>query len=366
MATILIVDKQVINDLPIALLKYYGHKLLEAIDGEQALEIIRVASPDLVIADILTLTADGYPFVLRLQMERFSVQPKILMMVVEHVAADAHVLAAACGAKLVVRSIKPEALIAAINLALSEPLSPLKKRQLDLNSVDTCLRIISTKLNQRVLELTQRNAQLDLLLSERAEGLDVARSALEQEVTKRLLAEQELTEANFHLYEKATRDPLTGLYNRGYLEESLRREISRARRNNQSLGVMMIDFDHFKHINDTFGHAAGDEALRAVAGYMSTFSRNEDILCRYGGEEFVLVMTAASVSTMKDRAAALRLGVQNLEIEWNDQVIGPITLSIGIALFPEHGTTGLSVLKAADNALYRAKEAGRNREEVVS
>jgi diguanylate cyclase (GGDEF)-like protein len=175
-----------------------------------------------------------------------------------------------------------------------------------------------------------------------------------------LWAERELTQANLRLHDKAVRDALTGLYNRGYLEESLDREESRARRSNQSLGVMMIDIDHFKRCNDTFGHAAGDAVLRAVAQHMLSLARGEDILCRYGGEEFALVMAHASPATMLERAEKICLGVQNLEIECDGRRVGPVTLSVGIAIFPDHGASGQAVLQAADAALYRAKAAGRN------
>src|SRR5439155_3673931 len=195
----------------------------------------------------------------------------------------------------------------------------------------------------------------------RTEQLEVARSALEQEVTKRLWAERELTQANLRLHDRAVRDALTGLYNRGYLEESLDREESRARRSNQSLGVMMIDIDHFKRCNDTFGHAAGDEVLRSVSRYIQSLARAEDIFCRYGGEEFLLLMTNTSPETMWERAEGLRQGVQKLRIEHDGRRIGPITLSAGVALFPQHGAHGGEVLQVADAALYRAKEAGRNR-----
>ena len=216
------------------------------------------------------------------------------------------------------------------------------------------------KLYQRVAELEQLNAQLDQRAAERTDQLEVARSGLEQEVTKRLWAERELTQANLRLHDRAVRDALTGLYNRGYLEESLDREESRARRSSQSLGVMMIDIDHFKRCNDMFGHAAGDTVLRAVAQHMLSLARGEDILCRYGGEEFALVMAHASPATMLERAEKICLGVQNLGIESDGRRVGPITLSAGIAIFPDHGESGQAVLQAADAALYRAKAAGRN------
>jgi diguanylate cyclase (GGDEF)-like protein len=209
--------------------------------------------------------------------------------------------------------------------------------------------------------LEKSNAQLELRLAECAAQLKVARSALELEVTKRIWAEKDLTEANLHLHDKAVRDALTGLYNRRYLEESLDREMSRAMRSGQAMGVMMIDIDHFKQCNDTFGHVAGDRVLHAVAQRLLSLTRGEDILCRYGGEEFVLVMTNASARAVLERAEALRTGVQGLSVEHENRQIGPLTLSIGIALLPDQGDSWRAVLPAADAALYQAKQAGRNR-----
>jgi diguanylate cyclase (GGDEF)-like protein len=223
---------------------------------------------------------------------------------------------------------------------------------------------MAEKLYQRVAEMEELNTRLGRHAAESSERLETARSALEQEVTKRLSAERELTHANLRLQDKAMHDGLTGLHNRSYLEESLDREVSRARRNNLTFGVMMIDIDHFKRCNDRYGHPAGDAVLRAVGQYMLSLARGEDILCRYGGEEFVVVITNASPATVLERAERLRLGVQELRMEHDGQPFGPITLSVGVAMFPDHGGNAQAVLQAADAAMYRAKQAGRNR--VVS
>lgn len=191
--------------------------------------------------------------------------------------------------------------------------------------------------------------------------LEVARSALDREVGKRLGAERYMSEENRRLRAQSVRDPLTGLYNRRYLEASIAREESRARRSGQPLGMMMIDIDHFKRCNDTFGHAAGDAVLGAVSRYMEAHARGEDILCRYGGGEFVLFMTNTRPDKLRQRAETLRSGVPQLHIEHEHLPVGPITLSIGLAVFPENGNDLPAVLRAADAALYDAKRAGRDR-----
>jgi len=167
--------------------------------------------------------------------------------------------------------------------------------------------------------------------------------------------------ANQKLREQAMRDELTGLYNRRYLMESFERELHRARRGKEHLGVMIIDIDHFKRFNDTFGHAAGDEVLRSVAKFLLTLVRGEDILCRFGGEEFVLLQVKASAEAILQRAEKFRQGIGKHEIVDDGQRLGPVTLSIGISMFPDHGTSAQAVLHAADTALYRAKNSGRNR-----
>ncbi len=255
--------------------------------------------------------------------------------------------------------ITPESGYVRVDLSAPSP-QPAKPHSAAVAS-GARLHSLDFRLRQRVTELENFNAQLERRLSEYAAQLMAARSALEQEVTKRIWAEKELTEANLRLHDEAVRDALTGLYNRRYLEESLDREMSRATRSGRPIGVMMIDIDHFKQCNDTFGHVAGDAVLHAVGQYLLSLTRGEDILCRYGGEEFVLVMTNASARAVWERAEALRVGVQELKVEHESRQIGPVTLSIGIALLPDHGESWRAVLPAADAALYQAKQAGRNR-----
>jgi diguanylate cyclase (GGDEF)-like protein len=167
--------------------------------------------------------------------------------------------------------------------------------------------------------------------------------------------------ANQSLHEQAMRDVLTGLYNRRYLMDAFERELHRARRREECVGVLLIDIDHFKRFNDNFGHAAGDEVLRSVAQFMLTLVRGEDILCRFGGEEFVLVQTKASAEAIMQRAEQLRQQIANHEIVHDRRRLGPVTLSIGISMFPDHGTATQTLLDAADAALYSAKNSGRNR-----
>ena len=171
--------------------------------------------------------------------------------------------------------------------------------------------------------------------------------------------------ANLRLREalrfQSIRDPLTGLFNRRYMEESLDRELHRALRNNTPLGVVMIDLDCFKQFNDRFGHAAGDTLLTKTGDFLRTQIRAEDIACRYGGEEFVLIMPGSSLEATRLRAEQVRKDMSRVRVEHGGRSLGTITLSAGVAVFPHDGLAAKTVLQAADEALYHAKSTGRDR-----
>ncbi len=162
------------------------------------------------------------------------------------------------------------------------------------------------------------------------------------------------------LRNQSIRDPLTGLFNRRYLDESLKRETSRARRHHISTGIIMIDVDHFKILNDKYGHETGDVVLKELASFLMRDTREEDILCRYGGEEFVLIMPDASLQNTRKRAEQICESIRkHLRIR-HDNKVHNITISLGVSTFPEHGNTMEMALNAADTALYQAKEQGRD------
>lgn len=163
------------------------------------------------------------------------------------------------------------------------------------------------------------------------------------------------------LRDQSIRDPLTGLFNRRYMEATLERELRRAARDNQSLAFLMIDIDHFKMFNDTFGHHAGDILLRAVGEFLGQGIRGQDVACRFGGEEFVLILTDTSLEIAYQRAEVLREEIGCLAVQHNGQTLGKITMSVGIAAFPEHGTSSEELIRRSDTALYKAKKDGRDR-----
>jgi diguanylate cyclase (GGDEF)-like protein len=157
------------------------------------------------------------------------------------------------------------------------------------------------------------------------------------------------------------RDPLTGLYNRRYLDETMARELPRARRLGECTGVILIDLDHFKRLNDTFGHDAGDNALERVGDLLRSATRNSDIACRFGGEEFAVILPNATLQVARNRAEAIRSALEALKLDFGGRSLGSLTLSAGVASLPPHGQSWGDVLQQADRALYVAKQAGRNR-----
>jgi diguanylate cyclase (GGDEF)-like protein len=160
---------------------------------------------------------------------------------------------------------------------------------------------------------------------------------------------------------QSVRDALTGLFNRRYLEESFDRELHRMERRQQTAGLAMMDIDHFKKFNDTFGHEGGDALLRAFGQFLREHLRREDIACRYGGEEFCILFCEASLETTVRLAEQLRSAVKRLAVQHGGRHLGEITISIGVACYPAHGNTATELIATADSALYEAKNGGRDR-----
>ena len=176
--------------------------------------------------------------------------------------------------------------------------------------------------------------------------------------------------ANIRLREalrtQSVRDALTGLYNRRYLEEVLEREVRRASRSAQSLGILMIDLDYFKNFNDTYGHDAGDAVLRETGQFLARGVRAEDFVCRFGGEEFVVILPTADMNSSQTRGERLRSKMRELTVMHQGKSLGMITISIGVASFPQHGMSPKQLMAAANAALYEAKRGGRDQVAVAS
>lgn len=176
--------------------------------------------------------------------------------------------------------------------------------------------------------------------------------------------------ANLRLREtlrnQSFRDPLTGLFNRRYMESTLNRELLRASRKGRPLGLIMMDVDHFKRFNDQYGHTAGDALLRELSSFLQRNTRGDDVACRFGGEEFVLILPETSLEITRHRAEQIRAGIGSVAIRHEGKELDPLTLSLGVAAYPENSSDPAILIDTADAALYRAKAAGRNRVEVAA
>jgi diguanylate cyclase (GGDEF)-like protein len=202
-----------------------------------------------------------------------------------------------------------------------------------------------------------------------AQAMSPERLEYEQSWSATVAAQIAILLANLELREdlrrQAVRDPLTGLFNRRHMEEALHREVRRAVRNRRPLGLLMADLDQFKRFNDAHGHDAGDALLRAFANLLRSEFRAEDIACRYGGEEFLIILPDTPLQVARSRAEQLRESVKRLGVQRAGKSV-PITLSVGLAAFPEHGSDREELLRRADQALYQAKHLGRDRVVVAA
>jgi diguanylate cyclase (GGDEF)-like protein/PAS domain S-box-containing protein len=171
---------------------------------------------------------------------------------------------------------------------------------------------------------------------------------------------RDITSLHSSLREQAIRDPLTGLFNRRYLDEALQNELARAEREGSEISLIMIDIDNFKEINDLFGHNGGDQVLQRLAQYLLENTRKTDVACRYGGDEFMIVLPDTPAVKAYQRAETLSHNFQSEKTIYSGMKI-PCTLSIGIAQYPIHGNNGLELLTAVDDAMYDAKNQGKNR-----
>jgi diguanylate cyclase (GGDEF)-like protein len=328
-----------------ALLRNHGNCVRDVGDADEALRLVRLERPDLMIIDIATPDTEGCKFVVRMRCDPSLPQPRVLMRAVASVEAEARALTHAFGASFVIKPTNPELLLATVRATLGEP-APQERVAADHEPLEM---------------LVQPIARLLRRVAERSAQLEVARTALDLEIKKRIWAEHDLMHANRRLHDQVMRDSVTGLYNRGFLEESLAREKVRAKRHGHTLAVMMIDVDHFREFNDTLGQTAGDAILRSVGQCVVSLSRAEDLVARYDGDEFALMMANASRRIAWERADLIRQRARSLEIGHNEEDrLGPLTLSMGVAIFPEDGASTQAVLQAADRALISFKQAGRN------
>lgn len=198
------------------------------------------------------------------------------------------------------------------------------------------------------------------LQSDSVSSLDIRRRTLAHQISEQISLALSNLRLQSKLKNQSIRDPLTGLFNRRYLEETMQRELSRSKRKKEPLSILVLDIDHFKKYNDTMGHDAGDALLVHFTALLQQNTRKEDIVCRYGGEEFVVVLPSTAQETAWHLAEKFRLLVKEMQVTFNKTKIDGITVSIGVATFPEHGGTSADLISKADTALYFAKNNGRD------
>jgi diguanylate cyclase (GGDEF)-like protein/PAS domain S-box-containing protein len=167
------------------------------------------------------------------------------------------------------------------------------------------------------------------------------------------------------LREQSIRDHLTGLFNRRYMEETLERELHRATRRGLPVGIIMFDIDNFKQFNDTYGHAAGDAILHLVGSFLLEHVRGEDIACRYGGDEFIIILPDASLNVTRERSDFIYNYFRQFNLQFEEQSLEPIMLSMGIGVSPDDDSTVQAILKAVDDAMYKVKREGRDHPRVA-
>ncbi len=168
------------------------------------------------------------------------------------------------------------------------------------------------------------------------------------------------------LHDQSVRDPLTGLFNRRHMTETLRHLTDKVNKTGVGYALISVDVDHFKKFNDTHGHDAGDMVLRAVGTVLERHADGDELACRMGGEEFMLLLPAADQKAALERAEKLRKAVEGVKVRYGERALPKITISSGVALAPEHGTLPQDIMKCADDALYKAKDSGRNQVVVAS
>lgn len=202
--------------------------------------------------------------------------------------------------------------------------------------------------------IPQPNAEVERCVRERTAQLEGVIAKLRQALEEAERLHQELREQCF-------RDPLTGLFNRRFLDESLRHEVTRASRTQSLVGIVMFDMDNFKHLNDEFGHVVGDAVLREVGELVQANVRAADLACRYGGDEFVIIMPETSFDSARHKGEQLHEQLKFLPSRIREVELPEIEFSMGVAAFPDHGMSEVQLLKSVDAALYRAKEEGGGR-----
>lgn len=306
---ILIVDDTPANlRLLSRILAGQGFRVRVATGGDQALSLVQLALPDVILLDVMMPDMNGHEVCRHLKSDARTQAIPVLFLSALSSTADKLQAFNVGGADYITKPFQAPEVLARV------------RTQLARYRAETELRQVNERLQAQLAEIQALQAQLR---------------------------------------EQAIRDSLTGLFNRRYLEETLERELLRARREACPISLIMLDIDHFKKLNDTHGHKAGDMMLQRLGEMLRTHTRGSDVACRYGGEEFVAVLPGASLEHAHQRAEQWRATFEQLRVPFGLAHL-QATLSLGVAVYPLHGATSDEVLRVADTALYMAKTEGRN------
>lgn len=361
MAKILIVEAESVDRrLAANALKRAGHDVIEASRGARGLKIAVTELPDLVLVDTLLPDMDGGQFVRTLWSNPEVRRPKVIFRAPTVIDAEARSLADSHTGFFMVKRADEEWLCAQVTAALSAPAQVAGIAPSAPAQASDLWRRLTRKLSSRTEKLERQLGELQLQFDKNCKQLDVARRAVDREIKKRRWAEQELSRLSLMLKDQTMLDLGTGLHNRRFLEESLAREESRALRNGEAFAVMIIDIEDLKQLNSRLGHAAGDAVLQSLGEHVQSLVRGEDIVARYGVDEFALLLPRCPEGVVWKRAEKLRDSAGQLAIEHNGKPLGAVSLSVGIGIFPRHGQSGREVLQAATLALKQARQAGKH------
>ncbi len=307
---VLIVDDTPANlRLLSRILAGHGFRVRVAISGNEALSQVQLALPDVVLLDVMMPEMNGHEVCRQLKSDARTQAVPVLFLSALSSTADKLQAFNAGGADYITKPFQAPEVLARV------------QTQVARYRAETELRRVNERLHAQLAEIQALQAQLR---------------------------------------EQAIRDALTGLFNRRYLQETLEREVLRAKREATPIGLVMLDIDHFKKLNDTYGHKAGDVMLQTLGELLRTQTRGSDVACRYGGEEFVVVLPGASIEVAQQRAEQWRQSFEAVHVPYDSHDLRA-TIALGVAAFPKHGATSDEVLRVADAALYLAKAEGRNR-----
>jgi diguanylate cyclase (GGDEF)-like protein len=320
-----------------------GYQVQEAKDGIEALKLASEIKPQLMITDILMPGMDGYEVIENFKESKELEKIKIILYTAQYQKNETLKLTKLFGIKYFLdKPAEKKDLLVMVKKALAEKIkttaSKIKKPSAE-KIAKQHLDLINSKLFKQVNDLEKLKSELENRIAERTKTL---------------------SELNEQLHDSATHDPLTGLFNRRYLDDFIALEIARSKRSGKDFVVVMLDIDHFKNFNDKYGHAVGDLVLCKIAENLKKFMRKGDVVCRFGGEEFIFILVDTQEPEIVERLESIRKALQTIEVDTENGKINSITVSMGFALFPKHGQDAGKIIQAADQALYHAKNSGRN------